>query len=711
MHILSAVRPREAALRLGLIAPMVLLSACQVVSARSTPPPPRLLPESSVSVAGVAVGGNSANLPMAKYTVKRDTLRETLQLDGKVVPGRSAKLRFRGAGNVTAVYVSAGQSVSAGDVLAELSLDDESLRSARAQATLAELAYQSEQGKLEELQSGVTGGSAQQLRVTIQRDLAEIEKLENDKSAAQTANQAAEVARESAQETADRRVQRAEATLETANQTLEAAQADVKRAEGDVQEARNQASDEAAAAADAASGPVRAASRQLEQANIRLAQVKLERNTTSAAQQLDMHALQVEQVKEALKDARAQVTSLTEATPSADYTARQIAAETANARGAVRQLARSLETDQLQLKHLQANFEDAKKTDAGEIRVAEVAVEAAKEQLANAQLAEQRAKKRADALAKQASTNTGGATTPSMTAARTAVREAEAAVRAATVNLEDAEYAQASAGKGQQLAARFVEGSLAAARAQLQADQARLAVLQGGNEANQIAQQETRVELLRDQALTAAAAAQPVVAIKAPFDATVAEVSIAAGQTLAPGGQAIEGEGTDGRAAAIRLVSSGATSITADASEAAVSQLSPGRQVDLTFPGLPGQKVLGTIAEIGSTATVSDNKISYPVRIEMGAPPAQLRFGMTAQASLAVSEATDVLVAPRRAIRTSEGRTVVDKILPNGQVQDVGVTVGRTYGSDVEVIAGVHEGDVLAVYEGGLSATVNNPDR
>jgi HlyD family secretion protein len=240
---------------------------------------------------------------------------------------------------------------------------------------------------------------------------------------------------------------------------------------------------------------------------------------------------------------------------------------------------------------------------------------------------------------------------------------------------------------------------LGAARAQLSADQAKLAALQGRSSETEIARLQTRVGLLRDQANAAATAAQPVVILKAPFNGTVADVGVSPGQVVAPGGQAgpqpVDAQAT--RGSSIRVVATGANSILADASESDVAQLTRGKTMDLSFPGLPGQTTTGTIAEVGGTAIVKDNQVTYPVRIEMSAPPPTLKFGMTAEASIAVAEARDVLVAPRRAVRTVGGQTMVDK-LAGGQVEGVAVQVGRTFGSNVELLNGLQEGDVVAVY-------------
>jgi HlyD family secretion protein len=642
--------------------------------------------------------------------IKRETLRESLALSGKVVPGRSAQLAARGSGTVLAVNVTQGQTVQQGEALAEVVLDDDSLQAARAQATLADLAYQSEQTKLDELQrSGGNTDAVQQLRVTIARDQAEIEKLDQERTTSQIANERADQSLSAGRAAADRKVGQAEGALQAAQDSVAAAQVSVKRAELDAQAAQDQARADAEAAATAASVAVRSAARQVEDAAGKLAQSKAGPAARQAAQQLETQQLRVDQAKETLVDARAAVEAATGQSPSKEYTARQMAAEIASANAAMRVAQRTLATEALGLKHLDTSMESAKAADAADIKAASYALEAAKEQLATVQLAEQRAQQKAQNLAKQASSNPARASLQSIESAQSALKQAQANERAAMINLEDAQAAQATAADATQPKVRFAEHALEAARAQLSVDQAKLAALQAGNSATDIARQQTRVGLLRDQANAAAAAAQPVVVLRAPFNGTVTDVGFSPGQVVASGGQtgAAAADGQASRLPAIRLVATGANSILADVSESDVGQLSRGQSMDLSFPGLPAQPTSGTIAEIGGTASVKDNQVTYPVRIEMAVPPPTLRFGMTAQASMAIAEAKDVLVSPRRAIRTISGQTTVDKLSSGGQVQAVPVQIGRTFGSNVELVSGLQEGDVVAVYEAGITAAPN----
>jgi multidrug efflux pump subunit AcrA (membrane-fusion protein) len=243
-----------------------------------------------------------------------------------------------------------------------------------------------------------------------------------------------------------------------------------------------------------------------------------------------------------------------------------------------------------------------------------------------------------------------------------------------------------------------------AAQAQLAADQAKLVSLQAGTSSAEISREQTRVNLLHDQATAAAAAAQPNMSLTAPFDGTVTDVGVSEGQTITPGaaydgsmattGAALAGQNSQGQPVAIRMVASGATSIVADASESDVTQLSAGQSVDVSFPGLSGQSASATISQIASAPTIRDGNTSYPVQIDLPSAPQNLKMGMTAQISL--SSPNDMtLIAPRAAVQTVGGQSTVTKVDPSGQLENVPVQLGKSGGGNVQLLGGVQEGDKL----------------
>ena len=703
MRLLKPCHLSRSRLRIPFIGLAVLLSACQLVTPAPAPES-RLLPADSsgntgtTEVAGQTAGrssttpkqgGAAADSPQLTYTVQRGTLRTTLAMTGKVVPTRTAALALRGSGTVTSVHVRPGQSVKEGDTLIEFALDYESLQNARTQATLAELAYESEQAKLDQLKAGADQTPLQQLNATIAKDRADIQRLELEQAQTADIGQRADAARAVQREAADRRVALAQIQFQAAQDALADAQAAVRSAQRRVQENES-----------------------------KLAQAKLLWNETKAQQDIAALQLRVSKDQQDVQDTAALLKNAKDAASAA-------AASTLAA-----QARRSLQVDQLALDQANSNLGAAKLTDQAEIKAAQIAYDQANDDLATAQVTLQRAQDKVQRVARdpgipRPSVNgLGEPTDPETLQAR--VRDAQHRLEAERISLDDAQAARANvdvqapdARDPRDTRTPVGNLSLEAAKAQLDADSARVAELQQGASGDEVRRQETRVNLLKDQASQAAAAAQPVVVLKAPFDATVTDLGVTDGQTIiaqagatdvstsATASGSVAGQTGDGRQVAVRLAGAGVTSIVANIAETDVNQLSVGQDVSLTFPGLPGQDASGTIAEIAAAPTVAGTNVTYPVRVDVPNAPPQLKVGMSVQLSAEVDEARDVLLVPLDAIRNVSGQALVGKIdSSSGVVQDVPVSVGRTAGLTAELTSGVNEGDVVALYTQATAAAV-----
>ncbi|HEY2594142.1 MAG TPA: HlyD family efflux transporter periplasmic adaptor subunit, partial [Chloroflexota bacterium] len=374
----------------------------------------------------------------------------------------------------------------------------------------------------------------------------------------------------------------------------------------------------------------------------------------------------------------------------------------------------ALEADQLQLKHDQVNLDTAHTVDQAAVEQATIDVQTAQDALALAQTNEQKAEMKVQQLSQQPAALTAGQSkqlTPA--AAQAAIKQAQHAVDTANLNLQDAQAAADQAGQGASAPASGNgnvqvapdQSAMDAAQAQLSADQAHLTSLQSGASQSAVDSEQARVNLLHDQAQTAADAAQPVMNLTAPFDGTVTDVGVTPGQTIVAGaasdsnlatvGSSLSGQNSQGVPVAIRMVAAGTTSVVADASESDVAQLSAGQSVDVTFPGLNGPAVTASINQIASTPTTDKNgNVTYPVQIDIPSPPASLKLGMTAQVNLSGAD-TPTLVAPRAAVQTVSGQSTVTKLDPSGQTQSVQVQVGRSAGGNIQLLGGVQEGDTL----------------
>jgi HlyD family secretion protein len=141
--------------------------------------------------------------------------------------------------------------------------------------------------------------------------------------------------------------------------------------------------------------------------------------------------------------------------------------------------------------------------------------------------------------------------------------------------------------------------------------------------------------------------------LTAPFAGTVAEVN------LKPG----EAPGVSEPPIVLADLSSFHVDVAVD--EIDVSRLAIGQPVTLTLDALPGLALPGLVESIDPLATARSAVTSYQVRVTATASDQRVRSGMSTNADIVVARKPDVLLVPRRAVRSDRGRLVVD--LPNDQ--------------------------------------------
>ncbi len=91
--------------------------------------------------------------------------------------------------------------------------------------------------------------------------------------------------------------------------------------------------------------------------------------------------------------------------------------------------------------------------------------------------------------------------------------------------------------------------------------------------------------------------------------------------------------------------------VSADVSESDIGLCRVGQPVRFTVDAYPDETFRGKIAQIRLNATVNQNVVTYPVIIEVDNPDLALRPSMTANVSIDVATARDVLRVPNAALR------------------------------------------------------------
>jgi multidrug resistance efflux pump len=197
-------------------------------------------------------------------------------------------------------------------------------------------------------------------------------------------------------------------------------------------------------------------------------------------------------------------------------------------------------------------------------------------------------------------------------------------LNAANQALTAAQKALDEALSGSTQSTRAAQANVASALAQRDVAQAQLDQLKNGATESQIAA--TRAGVAQAEAgLQAAQAALNEAALSAPFDGTIAQVTIDAGQVIAPG--FVVASIADQDSWQVQ---------TDDLSEVDVVKIKVGQPVKITVDALPDARLNGTVASITSRSETKRGDVTYTVKVDVNGDDARALWGMTAQVEIQV---------------------------------------------------------------------------
>ncbi len=137
-------------------------------------------------------------------------------------------------------------------------------------------------------------------------------------------------------------------------------------------------------------------------------------------------------------------------------------------------------------------------------------------------------------------------------------------------------------------------------------------------------------------------------------------------------------------------------SATADQTE--VVLLSPGMNGEIVFDSFPDDTLQTSIQSVGYTPLTDETGTVYEVKMSLVAPESnRYRIGMTGDVSFVTKQKKNALAVPIVYIKTkegNEGQKYVNK-QENGGVVEVEIVEGDTYDTQVEILKGLSEGDII----------------
>ncbi|HEX4598368.1 MAG TPA: macrolide transporter subunit MacA [Burkholderiaceae bacterium] len=189
--------------------------------------------------------------------------------------------------------------------------------------------------------------------------------------------------------------------------------------------------------------------------------------------------------------------------------------------------------------------------------------------------------------------------------------------------------------------------------------------------------------------------------ITAPIGGDVVAIVTQEGQTVVAAQQA---------PVILKLADLDHMTVKAQVSEADVIRIHPGQPAYFTILGDSDARHTGTLRAVEPAPqdfANSDAKGSGPVfynaLFETANPDHQLRIGMTAQVTVALQRADNVLIVPISALgrRMQDGRCPVRVVRQDGSTTTVMVAVGINDRVNIQVLDGLKEGDEVITADSG----------
>lgn len=198
--------------------------------------------------------------------------------------------------------------------------------------------------------------------------------------------------------------------------------------------------------------------------------------------------------------------------------------------------------------------------------------------------------------------------------------------------------------------------------------------------------------------------------LKSTISGTVASLDLSEGDVLTSAGS---GQGGNQGAAStsttdssqVLVIATAAWNLEGTVGSTDLSSLKTGQAVAVTPTGAT-EPLTGKVSSIGIVATsTSDGSATFPVVVSLDGEHPDLYSGTTAQGVVTVAQYPDVLTVPTAAISTSNGKSVVQKLV-NGQAVTTEVGIGRVFGTSTEITSGLAAGDEvqLTIVRGGATS-------
>lgn len=178
--------------------------------------------------------------------------------------------------------------------------------------------------------------------------------------------------------------------------------------------------------------------------------------------------------------------------------------------------------------------------------------------------------------------------------------------------------------------------------------------------------------------------------IVAPFDGVIAAADVKEGDKLSSFDYATT--------IVFELIDPSIMELNADVDEIDIPGIKLGQRAIIEVDALPGLKLEGKVISIYSLPTEESGVIFYKVKIGFDVPEGSgLLSGMSATADIIITERSNVLLVPSRAVEQDSSGNPVVKVMVDEQIEERPVVIGVSDGYQTEIVDGLSAGDVVVI--------------
>lgn len=177
--------------------------------------------------------------------------------------------------------------------------------------------------------------------------------------------------------------------------------------------------------------------------------------------------------------------------------------------------------------------------------------------------------------------------------------------------------------------------------------------------------------------------------ITAPNSGEISDLMVAQGMVISP----TTGESRSSHKL-LSLITGQEALVSVSVSEIDVSQIETGQKVIIVVDAIADKTFTGKVVGIDRTGSVTQGVVSYPALISLDTSDKALLPNMSVSAEIILSSKPNILVVPAGAVSQFQGQAIVS-VLVNGQPQEKEVETGLQTPTQIEIIRGLDEGDIV----------------